>query len=271
MLDNHYVPEGYGIISNFNIFGLKISTYTFFVGLGLLIGITWFFFSVTMKEKKNKEKKLSNINAYYIVLSALVFGFIGSKLLVIIENFDIIIKNLNNIKNLQNLIYTGKSIIGGLIGGYIGVRFAKKRLNIESVRTGNKIAPAIALGMAIGRIGCFLTGCCYGIETSLPIGIDFGDGIKRIPTQLIEVIFCLVLFSYLLYKQKNDKNLIPGILFKELVLDYFIFRFLIEFIRGTSKNILFLSIYQVICLLGIIYIIIKIRKEKILWKDNKIK
>ena len=38
MLDNHYVPDGYGIISNFNIFGYKISTYTFFVGLGLLIG-----------------------------------------------------------------------------------------------------------------------------------------------------------------------------------------------------------------------------------------
>ena len=62
----------------------------------------------------------------------------------------------------------------------------------------------------------------------------------------------------------------PGILFKELVLDYFIFRFLIEFIRGTSKNILFLSIYQVICLLGIIYIILKIKKEKLLWKNNKI-
>ena len=87
---------------------------------------------------------------------------------------------------------------------------------------------------------------------------------------MIEVIFCLVLFSYLLYKQKNNKNLMPGILFKELVLDYFIFRFLIEFIRGTSKNILFLSIYQVICLLGIVYIVIKIRKEKILWKNNKI-
>ena len=81
MLDNHYVPDGYGIISNFNILGYKISTYTFFVGLGLLIGIAWFFFSVAIKEKKNKNK-LGVVNTYYIVLSALVFGFVGSKILV---------------------------------------------------------------------------------------------------------------------------------------------------------------------------------------------
>ena len=273
MLDNHYVPEGYGIISNFNIFGVKISSYSLFVGLGLFIGIAWFFFSVTIKEK-NKEKKIGKLNAYYIVLSALAFGFIGSKILFFIENLDLIIKNIdkfNNSKNLLLLLVSGKSIVGGIIGGYLGVRFVKKRLNIESVRTGNKIAPAIALGMAIGRIGCFLTGCCYGIETSLPIGINFGDGVTRIPTQLIECGFCLILFIYLLYKQKNDKNLIPGILFKQLVLFYFSFRFLIEFIRGTSKNIMFLSIYQIICILGIVYMINKIKKEKLLWENNHIK
>ena len=260
MLDNHYVPEGYGIITNFVIFGHKISTYTIFVGLGLIIGLIWYFITVPKKENVNKD------NAYYIVLFALLFGFIGSKILVVIENLNIIIKDISNIKYL---IISGKSIVGGLIGGYLGARFIKKRLNIQSVRTGNSIAPAIALGMAIGRIGCFLTGCCYGIETNLPIGINFGDGINRIPTQLIESIFCLILFIYLLYKQKKDKDLTPGILFKKLVLYYFVFRFLIEFIRGTSKNILFLSIYQIICLLGIIFMIKKIKKEKEVWKIKK--
>ena len=260
MLDNHYVPEGYGIITNFNIFGYKISTYSFFVGLALIIGIVWFFITVPKKEKVSKD------NTFTIVLFALIFGYIGSKVLVLIENLDIIIKDISFIKNL---LFTGKSIVGGLIGGYVGVRFIKKRLKIESVRTGNQIAPAIALAMAVGRIGCFLTGCCYGIETNLPIGINFGDGINRIPTQIIEIIFCLILFIYLSYKQKKDKNLVPGILFKKLVLYYFIFRFFIEFIRGTSKNILFLSIYQIICLLGIVFMIIKIKKEKELWIKKK--
>lgn len=192
----------------------------------------------------------------YLLLSG---GLIGSKIVVIFENFNVIFSNPSNLKYL---LFTGKSIIGGLIGGFSGVKIIKKIKKIENIRCGNQIAPAIALGMAIGRIGCFLTGCCYGIKTNLPIGIDFGDGINRIPTQLIEMAFCFILFVYLYYKQIKRKDLISGILFKEFILYYFIFRFIIEFIRATNKNILFLSIYQIICLIGIIYIQIQIKRSK---------
>ena len=259
MLDNHYVPEGYGIITNFTFGNLKISTYSFFVCISLVVGIIWFY--VTVPRKHN----LSFLKTYYLVAFVLIFGFIGSKILVIIENIKVLIGDLSNFKYL---IFTGKSIVGGLIGGYLGIILAKKVFHMEKVKTGNDIAPAIALSMAIGRIGCFLTGCCYGIATKLPIGVNFGDGIKRIPTQLIELVFCLILFAYLFYKQKKKKDLIPGILFKELVLYYLSFRFLIEFIRATEKNILFLSIYQIICIFGVIFIIIKIRKEHELWKKK---
>ena len=260
MLDNHYVPDGYGLITNFEIFGYNVSSYTLFVGLGLFIGMLCFFITITSREKIRGEK------AYMIVLSALVCGFIGSKILVVIENLDVVFKNISNIKYF---LFSGKSIVGGLIGGYVGVRLIKKKLKLENVRIGNKIAPSIALGMAVGRIGCFLTGCCYGIETNLPIGINFGDGINRIPTQLIEMIFCLILFGYLLHKQLTNKKLLSGILFQELILYYFIFRFFIEFIRGTEKNILFLSIYQVICLIGIGVTIKKIKKEAMLWMSKQ--
>ena len=253
MLDNHYVPEGYGIITNFTFGDTKISTYSFFVILGLIIGTLWFYLTIPNEEKDKKN------NSYLIVISALIGGFVGSKIVVMFENFNILVENP---AYLKNFLFTGKSIVGGLIGGYIGVRIIKKIKNIPNIRCGNQIAPAIALGMAIGRIGCFLTGCCYGIETNLPIGVNFGDGIYRIPTQLIEMLFCIVLFIYLLYKQKKGKNLIDGILFKELVLYYFVFRFFIEFIRDTNKNIIFLSIYQVICLIGIIFIEIQIKRSK---------
>ena len=252
MLDNHYVPDGYGIIPYFTIFGKEISSYSFFVGIGLIVGVLWFMFTVAVKEKVRGDK------AYYIVLSALIFGIIGSKLLVIMENINVLLKDFSQIKVF---LFTGKSIVGGLIGGYIGVRIIKKILK-EKIRVGNKITPAIALGMGIGRIGCFLTGCCYGIKTSLPIGVDFGDGIPRIPTQLIEMMFCLILFVYFFYKQKKNEENSPGILFQKFVFYYFVFRFFIEFIRDTEKNILFFSIYQVICFIGAIYMIIKIRKER---------
>ncbi len=253
MLDNHYVPKGYGIITNFTFGKYTISTYSFFVLLGLLVGILWFYFSITRKGKLKAGK------SYLIVISALIGGLIGSKILVFFENFGVLV---NHPENFKYFLLTGKSIVGGLIGGYLGIRIIKKIKKMDNFRCGNDIAPAVALGMAIGRIGCFLTGCCYGIETNLPIGINFGDGVYRIPTQLIESVFCFILFLYLLYKQRNDKNLLPGILFKQLVLYYFVFRFLIEFIRGTNKNILFLSVYQVICLIGIVFISIQIKRSR---------
>lgn len=260
MLDNHFVPDGYGIIPYFTIFGKEISSYSIFVGLGLFIGIIWFLLTVSLKEKVKGQKP------FLIVLSALIFGAIGSKVLVIIENIKPLI---NDFSQIRIYLYTGKSIVGGLIGGYFGVIIAKKILNIKEKRFGNQIAPAIALGMAIGRIGCFLTGCCFGIETALPIGVNFGDGVSRIPTQLIEMTFCLLLFGYLFYKQKSKKELQPGILFYDLILYYFVFRFFIEFIRDTEKIILFLSIYQIISILGIVYIIFKIKKEKKIWMEIK--
>lgn len=262
MLDNHFVPNGYGIIPYFTIFGKEISSYAIFSGLSLIVGVIWFLITVSRKEK------VRGYSPFIIVLSALFFGAIGSKILVIIENIKPLMEDFSQIRQF---IFTGKSIIGGLIGGYVGVIIAKKILNIKEKRFGNQIAPAIALGMAIGRIGCFLTGCCFGIETSLPFGVNFGDGIMRIPTQLIEMVFCLILFGYLFYKQKSKKELQPGILFYDLVLYYFIFRFFIEFIRGTEKNILCFSIYQIISIIGVLYIVLKIKKEKKLWMEIKIK
>jgi len=253
MLDNHYVPDEFGIIKNFNIFGIKISTYTFFVGLGCLLAIAWYFISMRNKGQDNKKY------TFPIVISALVGGLIGSKIPVLIENIKVLIQEPSNIKYF---LLTGKSIIGGLIGGWLGVKIIKKVKGISNKRYGNEIAPAIALGMGIGRIGCFLTGCCYGIETKLSIGINFGDGLLRYPTQLLEMIFCFILFGYLYYKQKTKKELEPGRLFKELVVYYFVFRFFIEFIRGTEKNIIFLSIYQVVCLLGIAIFILNLKRRK---------
>ncbi len=253
MLDNHYVPDGYGIIPYFHLFGKEISSYSVFVGLGLLIGVLWYFLTITRKKKVNGER------AYIILVCALIGGIIGSKIPVIIENIKYLIQDFSQIKAF---LFTGKSIVGGLIGGYIGLKIGKKIVK-EKIRIGNNITPAIALAMAIGRIGCFLSGCCYGIQTKLPIGIDFGDGITRIPTQLIEMVFCLILF--IVFYQQQKKEVIPGIIFQKFVLSYFIFRFFIEFIRDTNKNIVFLSIYQVISMIGILYMIIKIRKEKREW------
>ena len=161
-------------------------------------------------------------------------------------------------QNWQVLLY-GKSIVGGIIGGFLGVIITKKLLKITGKR-GNLFAPAIALGVAIGRIGCFLRGCCYGKATSMPWGVDFGDHILRHPTQIYESLFMFLLFCYLMWKRtKNPK---PGQLFKILGISYFTFRFLIEFLRVEPIAVLGMTWFQLISIICLVYLIFFFDKKK---------
>ena len=220
------------------IFGF-IPAYTFYVGLGLLAGLLYYYFDLKRQGKTSE-------GAVKIVISALVFGVIGSKIPLLFEGYA-----------WQQVLF-GKSIVGALIGGMFGVIFVKKLFKIK-LKLGNTIAPSIALGMAIGRLGCFFNSCCYGIVAAW--GFDFGDGQLRIPTQLFESAFHFIAFGLLIYAKPKVKR--PGILFKYYLLAYLVFRFLIEFIRENPIVWLGMSIYQIICILGIIYL------SLIIWKGNK--
>jgi len=210
------------------IFG--IPSYSIFVGLGIIIGIIYYLLDARRRNVKNE-------GVIIIVASAIIFGTIGSKIPLLFESADVA------------KWFFGKSIVGGLIGGMFGVVFIKRLLKIK-LKLGNVIAPAVALGLTVGRLGCLFNGCCYGKISSW--GVDFGDGYLRLPTQLFEALFNFIAFLILHYYKNKVKT--PGILFKLYLFSYFVFRFLIEFIRENPIIWLGMSIYQIICLLGILYI-----------------
>ncbi|HTZ99816.1 MAG TPA: prolipoprotein diacylglyceryl transferase family protein [Candidatus Aquilonibacter sp.] len=129
----------------------------------------------------------------------------------------------------------GKTIVGALIGGLLLVEWAKRRAG-ETRSTGDLFAAPIALGIAIGRIGCFLTGLgddTYGVATSLPWGIDFGDGIRRHPTQLYESAFALAFFFFLLRLLKRPHR--EGDVFKVFMLGYLGWRLSIDFLKPEVR------------------------------------
>ena len=142
------------------------------------------------------------------------------------------------------------AVIGGFLGGTVAVALAKRRAGITG-RRGNQLAAPVALGLLIGRIGCFLHGCCYGTTTSLPWGVDFGDGLRRHPTQLYEAAFALVALLVLLSARRRVVR--PGRLFSGLMIGYFAFRFGEEFLRAGPRPLLGLSAYQVAALAGFLY------------------
>lgn len=224
----------------FHIGKFPVEAYPVFVLLALLTGILMYIYQL-------KKDRIRNLNALYIVIFALTGGAIGSKIPLIVMYWN----EINSSPDSINVLLSGRTIVGGLIGGAAGTFAAKKLFKITD-RMGNQIAIPVAVSMAVGRIACLLRGCCYGKLTNLPWGVDFGDHKLRHPTQIYEIIFDLALAVYLNWrKQKGVK---PGELFKIFLNMYLSFRFLLEFIRVEKVAFMWLTDFQILCIVSLIYI-----------------
>lgn len=195
--------------------------------------------------KKGVIDTISKTNRLSIILGATVGAFLGSRIIAILEN-PLIIADFISLLN-------SKTIMGGLFGGLLGVELAKKIIG-EKQSSGDLFVFPIILGIFIGRIGCFLSGIkefTYGKATSFFMGMNLGDGLKRHPIALYELIFLVILFLFL-WKMKS-RNLQNGLLFQYFMISYFTFRFCIEFLKPNVFFIIGLSSIQVLCLICMLY------------------
>ncbi len=137
----------------------------------------------------------------------------------------------------------GKTILCGLAGGYLGVELAKWSLDVRT-RTGDSFAVPVAATVAIGRLGCFHAGCCYGTPTAMPWGVVFPavDSLPRHPTQLYESAFhaAAAVVLWMLLK----RGIFRGNLIKLYIIAYAIYRFFSEMIRPEPRMMGGLSAYQ---------------------------
>lgn len=185
-----------------------------------------------------------------VIIGGLVGALVGAKVLVMLQHIDLVWQNR---QQLLPLLLQGKTIVGVLLGGLLGVELTKKIIGVTQ-STGDTFVYPLIVGTMIGRIGCFLTGLSdrtYGIATSLPWGIDFGDGISRHPTQLYEIFFLLLLLVFLKWRERQTYQV--GDLFRLYMLAYLSFRFCIDFIKPDFHPLFGLSAIQIACLLGMGY------------------
>ena len=142
----------------------------------------------------------------------------------------------------------GKTILTGLVGGYLGVEAAKWAFEIRT-KTGDSFLVPVAVAIAIGRIGCFFGSCCYGTPTDLPWGVVFAkvDSLARHPTQLYETMFHLS--AAVIGWWAADKSLFATHHIKIYIACYAIYRFISETIRPEARIFAGLTGYQLASLL----------------------
>jgi phosphatidylglycerol:prolipoprotein diacylglycerol transferase len=189
------------------------------------------------------RRKWPLVSCFILMAWCSIWAIIGSKLIVIP------LEEWNAALHQGSLpVTTEKSFLGGVLGGLLGVFFALRLLRFR-FSVSDSFAFALPIGLAIGRIGCLIGGCCFGIPTSLPwaitypanshaynihlakglIGPDASTSLPIHPTQLYEIVFLLAIVAILLISRKRLKR--SGSLFFLFIVLYSSLRFLEEFVR----------------------------------------
>lgn len=152
----------------------------------------------------------------------------------------------------------GKSILGAIIGGIAAVEAFKHYYGIRG-STGARLVPGLAAGIVVGRLGCFFAGLedqTYGVASSLPWAVDFGDGVARHPVQLYESLVMLPLLLAALsvrYRRRAATagpwiRWLDGNAFYLFVLCYAVQRFAWEFLKPYAPIIGPLNVFHLACL-----------------------
>ncbi|MCA8915687.1 MAG: prolipoprotein diacylglyceryl transferase [Planctomycetes bacterium] len=218
---------------------LHVLAHPVFESLGYASGmLTW-----KLCRSRMPGQKLNRDQSLWLLLGAAVGGAIGAKLLGALEWYGEI-----SGRGLEAWL-SMKTIVGGLLGGWLGVEVVKRIAGMRR-STGDATVFALVVAIAVGRIGCFLTGIedrTVGVHSGVAWAVDFGDG-PRHPTQLYEIAFLALLGLALAAARKR---LPAGALFRLFLLGYLGFRLSVDFIKPRLIVAGGLSAIQLACIGGI--------------------
>jgi phosphatidylglycerol---prolipoprotein diacylglyceryl transferase len=185
-------------------------------------------FAVFRRLRSQRGDVVAEPQRWTLLAAAAVGALAGSRLLGIAEQWPTVRQACNSGRLVELLLAPGgKTIVGGLLGGWMCV-LAVKKLSGMRTRAGDLFALPLCIGIAVGRIGCLLAGIAddtYGTPTNLPWAADFGDGIGRHPVQIYEILFLIVLGLIL----NRSYQLPDGARFRLFLGSYLAWRLAVDF------------------------------------------
>ena len=218
------------MLPSFPAFGLTIPMYGVMSAIGMLAAFVLLGFT-------RKHTRFSEDQALSAALWAIIMGFIGAKVLYWLVEIDQIIADP---AYLLRTLREGFVFYGALIGGLGGVAIYALIKKLPFFSLTDYFIPALVIGHAFGRIGCFFAGCCYGMECDLPISIVFPAGsaapagVPLLPTQLMESAFLFLLCAFLVWRLTKKKPF--GTVSGWYMVLYGAWRFGIEFFRRDERG-----------------------------------
>ena len=212
----------------FNLGPLQVHTYGLMAAFGFLIGIMVVLF---LARREGIKSEVIMDLALYVIIAAII----GARLFYVGGNWGHYRDNLLEIFMVQN---GGLVFLGGLILSTLVVIWYSRSKKLPLLKLLDAITPSVAIGEAIGRLGCFFNGCCFGLPTTLPWGVVFpsgslaysyfgGDHLQ--PTQIYSFLLLLMVFAALLRLYRRKKY--DGQIFYWGIIFYSVYRFLVEFLR----------------------------------------
>ena len=222
---------------------ISIRWYGIMVALAVLTVVLWTLWQV---------KKGANVSYDTALTAALVgipSGIIFAKVLHVIDLWQYYLQNPGQILN-----GAGLTIYGAVLGAALGIWIFSKVSKFQFSYFADMIAPGIILSQAVGRIGCTINGCCYGLQTSLPWGVVYTHpnslaplGVPVLPTQIYEIVYNLIVFGVLLTLRRRIKP--DGSLFLIYLSLYSLWRLGVGFLREGTPFLFGLHQAQVIAII----------------------
>lgn len=247
------------------IFGKEINTYGICAAVGLFVALLVGYLLV---RKKGVCYEDLIVTAVYVVIGILI----GSHVLFGVTNLPAIIELFQNASNYSFVDFMiilfgsylgGMVFYGGLLGGLAALYWTYKHSKFgHNIEIFDMCAVIIPLFHAFGRVGCFLGGCCYGMESKFGFTVHGNtinpsvNDVNRFPVQLVESACNLLLFFFLLILYKKEKFVNRMLIV--YCLTYPVIRFTLEFFRGdTYRGFLFgLSTSQLVSIGLLIFAIV---------------